>query len=396
MSLAAGTRFGPYEIVALLGAGGMGEVYRARDTRLDRVVAIKVLAPRLSADPQRRQRFEREARAISSLNHPNICALYDVGEAATPEPVQFLVMELVEGESLFQRLTKGALPLDEALQRGIEIADALSSAHRRGIIHRDVKPGNVMLTKTGAKLLDFGLAKSGPAIATAGFASETAFDTTPPALTVQGAVVGTFHYMAPEQLEGLEVDARTDIFAFGAMLFEMIAGRKAFVARTQASLIGAILKDEAPEVSSVVGIASSDIDRVIAKCLAKDPDNRWQSASDLRDELKWIAGGSRQGRARMRSVVTAGRREWVAWTLCATALAGAGALATPYFRPAPSPAVVRFTFSPPQGVAFAPAGAPVRYPGWFAREQFRAPSSGARLEGWPHRRCHPDPGPSLR
>src|SRR5437867_3194860 len=188
MSLPAGTCLGPYEILALLGAGGMGEVYRARDTRLDRVVAVKVLAPHLAADPQRRQRFEREARAISSLNHPNICALYDVGEAATPEPVQFLVMELVEGESLFQRLTKGALPLDEALQRGIEIADALSSAHRRGIIHRDVKPGNIMLTKTGAKLLDFGLAKSGPAIATAGFASETAFDTTPPALTVQGAV----------------------------------------------------------------------------------------------------------------------------------------------------------------------------------------------------------------
>ena len=270
-------------------------MYRARDTRLDRVVAVKVLSSHLSADPQLRQRFEREARAISSLNHPNICALYDVGEAATPEPIPFLVMELVEGESLSERLTRGPLSLDEALQRGIEIADALSSAHRRGIIHRDIKPGNVMLTKAGAKLLDFGLAKSGPpaSVLQGGTAVTTA---TPPDLTAHGTILGTVQYMAPEQLEGLDLDARTDIFAFGALFFEMITGRKAFAARTQASLIGAILRDQPPVISSVIAVTPPALDRVITKCLAKDPDHRWQDAGDLRDELKWIAeGGSHVG-----------------------------------------------------------------------------------------------------
>ncbi len=295
MSLTAGARLGPYEIVAPLGAGGMGAVYRAKDTRLDREVAVKVLSSPVSADPQLRQRFEREARAISSLNHPNICALFDVGEVATPEPTPFLVMELVEGESLSERLTKGPLPLDEALQRGIEIADALSSAHRRGIIHRDVKPGNVMLTKAGAKLLDFGLAKSGPGSGSALQRRDRVTTATPPDLTAHGTILGTVQYMAPEQLEGLDLDARTDIFAFGALFFEMVTGRKAFAARTQASLIGAILKDQPPMVSSVITVTPAALDRVITKCLAKDPDHRWQDASDLRDELKWIAeGGSRR------------------------------------------------------------------------------------------------------
>jgi Tol biopolymer transport system component len=356
MSLMAGARLGPYEIVAPLGAGGMGDVYRARDTRLDRVVAIKVLPSDLSADPQLRQRFEREARAISSLNHPNICALFDVGEAAIPEPTPFLVMELVEGESLANRLTTGPLPLDEALQLGIEIADALSSAHRRGIIHRDVKPGNVMLTKSGAKLLDFGLAKSGPAasILWGGTAVTT---TTPPDLTANGTILGTFQYMAPEQLEGLDVDVRTDIFAFGALLFEAVSGRKAFAARTQASLIGAILRDQPPALSTVIAVAPTALDRVITKCLAKDPDHRWQDASDLRDELKWIAEGSHVGAP--ASAAVSRRREWVAWALFASALAGVVALSIPYLRPTPPPAVIRFTLSPPAGVAFAPRGAPV-------------------------------------
>jgi Tol biopolymer transport system component len=359
MSLTAGVRLGPYEILAPLGAGGMGEVYRARDTRLDRLVAVKVLSSHLSADPQLRQRFEREARAISSLNHPNICALYDVGEVASPEPIRFLVMELVEGESLADRLTKGPLPLDEALQRGIEITDALSNAHRRGIIHRDVKPGNVMLTKAGAKLLDFGLAKSGPQVAASGAGTESALATTPPDLTRQGTILGTFQYMAPEQLEALDVDARTDIFAFGVMLFEMITGRKAFVARTQASLIGAILKDDPPAVSSVSAVTSPVLDRVIGKCLAKNPDDRWQDAGDLRDELRWIAGGGSQAGAQVPGATRQRHRERIAWALFAVALGGVVTLAMPYLRRTPAPPVVRFTLSPPEGVVFAPAQAPV-------------------------------------
>jgi Tol biopolymer transport system component len=336
----------------------MGDVYRAKDTRLDRVVAVKVLSSHVSADPQQRQRFEREARAISSLNHPNICALFDVGEVALPEPCPFLVMELVEGESLADRLTTGPLPLDEALQRGIEIADALSSAHRRGIIHRDVKPGNVMLTKSGAKLLDFGLAKSGPAASVLRGGTAVTI-TTPPDLTAHGTILGTVQYMAPEQLEGLDVDARTDIFALGALLFESISGRKAFAARTQASLIGAILRDQPPALSMVIPVAPAALDRVITKCLAKDPDHRWQDASDLRDELKWIAEGGPHVGAPASAAVSRRPREWVAWALFASALAGVVALSIPYLQRTPPPSVIRFTLSPPAGVAFAPRGAPV-------------------------------------
>ncbi len=358
MSLTAGARLGPYEIVSRLGSGGMGDVYRATDTRLDRVVAVKVLMSQVADDPQRRQRFEREARAVSSLNHPNICALFDVGEAALPEPTPFLVMELIEGESLSERLTRGPLPLDEALHRGIEIADALSAAHRRGIIHRDVKPANVMLTKSGAKLLDFGLAKSGPdaAVLQGGTALTTV---TPPDLTVPGTILGTFQYMAPEQLEGLDVDARTDIFALGALLFEMITGRKAFAARTQASLIGAILRDQPPMISAVIPVTPAALDRAIAKCLAKDPDHRWQDAGDLRDELQWIADGGTTVVASTPSAAGRRQRERLAWALLAAALAGIAALSTLYFRPASPPSVVRFMLSPPAGVAFAPRGAPV-------------------------------------
>src|SRR5712692_6103931 len=270
MHIAPGVRLGPYEVVAPLGASGMGEVYRARDTRLDRTVAIKVLPPQLAADPQLRERFEREVRAISSLQHPHICALFDVGEAPNPEPsavspdvIRFLVLEYREGETLADRLARaGALPVPDALKIATEICDALDKAHRSGIVHRDVKPANVFLVRSGgasapttAKLLDFGLAKSAaPVVATGGLSM---LPTTPPNVTAQGTILGTFQYMAPEQIEGLEADARTDIFAFGALLFEMLTGRTAFEGKTRASLLGAILKDEPTPVSQVKSFAPS-------------------------------------------------------------------------------------------------------------------------------------------
>ena len=235
MTLATGSRLGPYEIVAPIGAGGMGEVYKARDTRLERTVAVKVLSLHLSASADSRQRFEREAKTISQLSHPHICALYDVGREGETE---YLVMEYLEGDTLSDRLAKGPLPLEQTLRFGIEIADALDKAHRQGIVHRDLKPGNVMLTKSGVKLLDFGLAKAMAPAAAAG--SLTALPTQQ-GLTQEGTILGTFQYMAPEQLEGKEADGRTDIFAFGAVLYEMVTGRKAFSGASQASLISAIM-----------------------------------------------------------------------------------------------------------------------------------------------------------
>jgi eukaryotic-like serine/threonine-protein kinase len=242
VAIVPGARLGPYEIVAPLGAGGMGEVYKARDTRLDRSVAIKVLPATVAADPQLRDRFEREARAISSLSHPHVCALFDVGHH---DGVDFLVLEYLEGETVAQRLRRvGALDPNDALTIAIDVCDALDKAHRSGIVHRDLKPANVMLTKSGAKLLDFGLAKSTtPAVTTPGLSM---LPTTPPNLTAQGAILGTFQYMAPEQIEGLEADARTDVFAFGALLFEVLTGRTAFEGKTRAGLLGAILKDDPP------------------------------------------------------------------------------------------------------------------------------------------------------
>jgi eukaryotic-like serine/threonine-protein kinase len=228
----------------------MGEVYKARDTRLDRTVAIKILSETLAADPQFRERFDREGRAVSQLTHPHICTLYDVGQH---DGTAFLVMEYLEGGTLADRLAKGPLPVDQALKIAIEIASALDKAHRAGIVHRDLKPGNIMLTKSGAKLLDFGLAKSqGPVIGGGGLSM---LPTTPDNLTAQGTVLGTFQYMAPEQLEGQEADARTDVFAFGVVPYEMLAGRRAFEGKTHASLIGAILKDHPPPVSSLQPLA---------------------------------------------------------------------------------------------------------------------------------------------
>src|ERR1700730_16630809 len=276
MAIATGARLGPYEVVSALGAGGMGEVYKARDTRLDRIVAIKVLREALSVDPQFRERFDREARTISQLDHPHICVLYDVGEQ---EATTYLVMQYLEGETLADRLTKGALPLDQALRIAIDVAGALDKAHRAGIVHRDLKPGNIMLTQAGAKLLDFGLAKIGTSVVAG--AGLSMLPTTPPNLTARGTILGTFQYMAPEQLEGDEADARTDIFAFSAVLYEMLTGKKAFEGKTQASLIAAILEREPPPVSSLQPLAPRTLDRVIRRGLSKDPDQRWQSALAL-------------------------------------------------------------------------------------------------------------------
>ncbi len=284
MNLASGTRLGPYEIVSLLGAGGMGEVYLARDSRLDRRVAIKVLPAELAAHPERKQRFEREARAVSSLNHPHICVLHDIGEDGG---VHFLVMEYLEGETLAQRLSRGALPLELVLRYAVEMAEALEQARRRGVVHRDLKPANVMVTKSGVKLLDFGLAKLR---AEAGRASGlSSLPTEARSLTADGVIPGTLQYMAPEQLEGKEPDARTDLFAFGGIVYEMATGRRAFSGESAASLVAAILEHEPAPLSSIQPAAPALLEHVVKRSLAKDPDERWQTAADLARELKWIA-----------------------------------------------------------------------------------------------------------
>ena len=295
MGLISGTKLGPYEITGAIGAGGMGEVYRARDTRLERTVAIKVLPASLANTPEAKQRFEREARAVSALNHPHICTLYDVG---SQDGTEFLVMEYLEGETLAARLEKGALPLELALKTGIEIADALEKAHRAGIIHRDLKPGNIMMTKSGAKLLDFGLAK---AIDTTPVSGLTVAETSPvkhEPTTDTGTVMGTYQYMAPEIIEGLDADARSDIFSFGAVLYEMATGKRAFDGKTQASVLAAILAMEPKPISALQPMSPPALDRVVKLCLAKDRDERWQSAHDVKLDLQWIAeGGSQAGLA---------------------------------------------------------------------------------------------------
>ncbi len=291
MPLAPGTQLGPYEIGAPLGAGGMSEVYRARDTRLERSVAIKILPAQFSSDPVRKQRFEREAKTISSLNHPHICVLYDVG---SQDGLDYLVMECVEGETLAKRLEKGPLPLEQVLKYGTQIADALDKAHRTGVVHRDLKPGNIMLTASGAKLLDFGLAKAAPPLAAG--ATLTAAATRTTQVTQEGTIVGTFQYMSPEQVEGNEVDARSDIFSFGSVLYEMVTGRRAFQGKSQLSVASAILEKDPEPLSTLQPLTPPALDRTIRACLAKDPEDRWQTARDLLLELKWIAeAGSQAG-----------------------------------------------------------------------------------------------------
>jgi serine/threonine protein kinase len=338
--LAPGSRLGAYEVVSLLGAGGMGEVYKARDTRLDRTVAIKVLPDTLAADPQFRERFEREARAISQLDHAHICTLYDVGQHAG---TSYLVLQFLEGETLQARLEKGALPLGQALQYAIQIADALDKAHRAGIVHRDLKPGNIMLTKRGAVLLDFGLAKSAGPGATSGFSM---LPTTPANITAQGTILGTFQYMAPEQLEGHDADTRTDIFAFGAVVYEMLTGKKAFEGKSQAALIGAIMHSEPPALTRLQPLTPSTLDRIVRKCLEKDPENRWQSARDLLTALKWTTEGWNEidvvthvpGTPRTRVRILR------AWAVTATGLlvAAATTLVFVLIRPSQSPDEIRF------------------------------------------------------
>jgi len=338
MALATGTRLGPYEIVALVGSGGMGEVYKATDTRLDRTVAIKVLPQHLAANPELRQRMEREARAVAALNHPHICALYDVG---SQDGIDFLVLEFLEGETLAARIARGPLELGELLRCAVQAADALDKAHRQAFTHRDLKPGNIMLTKAGAKLLDFGLAKTG------GGPGGAILPTTPTqsaaALTAAGTVLGTFQYMAPEQLAGRDADARSDIFSFGAVLYEMATGHKAFPGTTQATVIGAILHTEPAPVSP------PSLDRAIRVCLAKDADERWQSVKDLKRELEWIAETPAAATPPSEPAV----RSRVPWMIAAVVTLAALALAGLYFRRPPAEQrVTRFVVLPPEKATF--------------------------------------------
>jgi hypothetical protein len=350
MPLAAGTRLGPHEILEPLGAGGMGEVYKARDTRLDRVVAIKVLPIHLSENTELRQRFEREARAISSLSHPNICALHDIGHEAG---LDYLVMEYLEGPTLTDKLAKGPLPAEQVLRYGIQIADALDKAHRQGIVHRDLKPGNVIVTKSGVKLLDFGLAKLQPLGGRPAGSGLSLLATAAGELTAEGTILGTFQYMAPEQLEGKEADPRSDIFALGAVLYEMATGRKAFSGRSQASLIAAILDSQPPAISTVQPLTPPALDRVVQTCLAKDPDDRWQTAHDVMLELKWIAeGGSQAGVA---APVAARRklREGAAWSLGVLFATATAVLSYLYWRtPRTAPREVYSSILPPEKTRF--------------------------------------------
>jgi eukaryotic-like serine/threonine-protein kinase len=354
--LAAGSKLGPYEIQSPIGAGGMGEVYRARDTRLDRTVAIKILPQHLTAKPNVKQRFEREARAISSLQHPNICTLYDVGHQ---DGIDFLVMEYLEGETLADRLAKGPLASEQVLKIGVEICEGLEKAHRTGVVHRDLKPGNIMLTKTGTKLLDFGLAKP---LEVAPAASLTAMPTSSKAMeavkpvTAEGTIVGTFQYMSPEQLEGKEADERSDIFALGAVLYEMATGRRAFEGKSQTSVIAAILEREPPPISSLQPMSPPQLDRVVKLCLAKDPDERFQSAHDVKLQLEWIRDAGSQ--AGLPAPVTARHknRERIAWGVAALLLVvSAVTLTFLYLKQAPTIGqAMRTSILPPRGAAFIP------------------------------------------
>src|SRR5262245_10154276 len=341
MALAAGTRLGPYEIIAPLGAGGMGEVYLSRDTRLAREVAIKILPPHLADTPEARTRFEREARAISSLNHPHICALYDVGHA---NGVDFLVLEKLEGETLAVRLARGALPLDQVLRLGIQIAEALDRAHRGGIVHRDLKPENIMLSKSGAKLMDFGIARSARHKPDGNLTTTVSSET----VTAEGTILGTFQYMPPEQLAGTAADARSDLWAFGCVLYEMATGKQAFEGTSQATVAFAIMSSEPPPMSTLAPLTPRSLDRLVRACLAKDPDERIQSAHDAKLELQWIAESKEEPSARANP-----RRGWrahVGWAGAAVGLGVLGILGTlGLYRPSVERDPVRFLVGIPPG-----------------------------------------------
>ena len=360
--LATGRRLGPYEILAPLGAGGMGEVYRARDTRLGRTVAIKALPAEFSTNVERRQRLEREARIISRLNHPHICALYDIGHQ---DGVDYLVLEYLEGEALSERLKRGPMPPEQVLRFGIEIADALDKAHRQGVTHRDLKPAHIVLTKSGAKLLDFGLAKASrpltpcpspqgsgwPAGPGEGPGKGMAAPTASLALTAEGTLLGTFHYMAPEQFQGKEADARSDIFALGAVLYEMATGCKA-----SASVMAAIVEREPEPITSIRPLAPPALDRLVRTCLAKDPEERWQTVHDVKLQLRGIAEAGSQAGVPAPATARRRTREYLAWAAAAVAILSALILAVAYSRrelPQP-PQVMRSSLLPPPNFSFAP------------------------------------------
>jgi len=386
MALISGTKLGPYEIQSPLGAGGMGEVYRARDTRLDRIVAIKIIPTQLQSDPDLKARFEREARAISSLQHPHICTLFDVGHQ---DGTAFLVMEYLEGETLASRLLKGPLPVEQVLKVAIEIADALEKAHRQGMIHRDLKPGNIMLTKSGAKLMDFGLAKARvvPGTASTNLPGGPLTPSTPTlnvsiltspvaALTQKGAIVGTFQYMAPEVLQGSEADARSDIFSFGCVLYEMATGNRAFDGKSQVGVLAAILEKEPEPISSAQPFAPPALDRLIRNCLTKDPDQRWQSAHDLKVQLQTISEmGSKAGvpvavvGARRQHRQLLGALGAIGWVLALGALIGAlyySRLASDERQPTRAevdlPTGTSMIFGAFGGIAISPDGRKVAFP----------------------------------
>jgi len=364
MPLTTGTKLGPYEIQTPLGAGGMGEVYRARDTRLDRTVAIKVLASHLSSSPELKQRMEREGRAISSLNHPHICQLYDIG---TQDGTDYLVMEFLEGETLSDRLRKGAMPLAEIFKIGIDVAEALAVAHRQGIVHRDLKPGNIMLTKGGAKLMDFGLAKplsaqtttSGSGSAPPSFTAAATLSGPSPLspLTTAGSIIGTIQYMSPEQIEGKDADARSDIFAFGAVLYEMATGRRPFTGKSQISLASSILEKDPDPISTTNPQTPPAFEHVLTTCLQKNPEDRYLAAHDIRLELQWIATERPSLPASVAPQSQSRLRERVGWAL-ALVLAivlgvGVGAFINRQLRPA---LLTRTAVNPPASVKLALTG----------------------------------------
>src|SRR5689334_17781480 len=351
MPLASGTRLGPYEILSPVGAGGMGEVYRARDTRLERTVAIKILPTQFTADPVSKQRFEREAKTISSLNHPNICTLHDIG---SQDGVDYLVMECVEGETLAKRLEKGPLSLQQVLKFGAHIADALDKAHRAGIVHRDLKPGNVMLTTTGAKLLDFGLAK--PAAPLTSAATLTVVSPNSP-VTEQGTIVGTFQYMSPEQVEGKELDGRSDIFSLGAVLYEMLTGTFAFPGKSHLSVASSILEKDPEPVTALKPLTPPALEHIIRRCLAKDPEERWQTSRDLALELKGVARAGASPRAPMEVAAHTVLRERILVTALALVTGAAITLGILYAkRPSAAVRVTRTYIKPQESASFVFSG----------------------------------------
>jgi eukaryotic-like serine/threonine-protein kinase len=363
VSLSAGSRLGPYQIAAPLGKGGMGDVYQALDTRLNRTVAVKILGEAHASDPAWRERFDREARAISALNHPHICTLYDVGHQ---DGIHFLVMEHCDGETLADRLARRPMRLDEVLRHAIEIADALATAHRQRIVHRDLKPSNIMLVSTGgagqrsvrAKLLDFGIAKLRAAEATPSGEPNTASDEAR-SLTGDGAFVGTLNYIAPEQLEGKEVDARTDIFALGAVLYEMVTGHRAFEGGSRASVIAAILDHDPPSTRLNQPLTPPALDRAVRKCLAKDPNQRWQTAQDLADELRWIGEADSSSGSIALLTKTRGSHRRLMWVAAAALVVAIAAIPT-WRALAPRSSEsrpVQFEVLPPLGSTFSESSA---------------------------------------